>query len=103
CMAPVLQDGAVVSVRASRWYWPGDVIAYVNACNQLRVHRVIGYLPGRSGLRLITQADTCEAPDSPVSFGSVIGKTGPVPAWRRVQATGRFLRLACRWLCRRIS
>ena len=102
CMAPHLPDGAIVEVRASRWYWPGDVIAYETARGQLLVHRVIGYRPGAGGLQLMTQADAGDVPDAPVPISSVIGKTSGVAPVTRARAAGRFLRLAARRLRERL-
>lgn len=101
-MAPHLRGGAVISIRASRYYWPGDVIAFSSPNGQLLVHRVIGYRPGPGGLKLVTQADASDTPDAPVSFAGVIGKTGPIPASLRIQAAGRFLRLVLRYVRKRV-
>ena len=91
-MAPHLLDGDVVHVRPARIYWPGDLLAFLDASGRLRVHRMIGYRPGRR-LRLWTQADASPSADSAVPRGSVLGRVvAPVPLAARGRAMGRLAR-----------
>jgi hypothetical protein len=102
CMAPSLLDGSVVDVLAARWYWPGDIVAYLGAGGRLTVHRVIGYRPRGWRLELVTQADASPAADGAVDPGRVLGRVCPGAAGRglagarlrhRARAVARFVRL----------
>jgi hypothetical protein len=98
-MSPDLMDGARVTISPSRFYSPGDIVCFSGASGRLVLHRVIGYRPDRSGIKLWTQADSAPTPDSPVDFERVLGKVSrPVPLGRRALALGRFLRVAARRL-----
>jgi len=92
CMAPSLADGARITVAPARFYWPGDVVAFLSASDRLVVHRVIGYRPTAARLLLWTQADESRAPDAPVPMERVLGR-----AMARVtprQRAASLLRLA---------
>ncbi len=104
-MDPLLRPGASVTLRAKRFYWPGDVVAFRSADGCFRIHRVLGYLPGREGLRLITQGDGVRGPDRPVPLRAVVGRPvggecSPrllrVPLRDRLGALARLLALALR-------
>ena len=93
CMEPHLRGGDVVDVRSARVYWPGDLLAFLDGSGRLRVHRLIGYRPGRRGLRFWTQADASSSPDSAVPPSRVVGRvSAPVPMLARVRAVGRLAR-----------
>lgn len=95
CMAPDLSDRAAVAVRASRFYAPGDVVAFADRSGRLVAHRAIGYHPSGRPLSLWTQSDAADVPDAPVPLDRVLGRVmvrvGP---GRRAAALGRFFR-AC--------
>src|SRR6188472_2178493 len=79
CMVPALASGEVVEVRAARFYWPGDIVAFATAEGVLTVHRVIGWGPASwnrpwSSWGLWTQADGGTLPDAPVHRQRLIGK-----------------------------
>jgi phage repressor protein C with HTH and peptisase S24 domain len=105
CMEPQLSDGSIVTVRASRWCFPGDVIAFLTSNQQLLLHRVIGYRPTISGFKILTQADSAFHPDAPVSFAKMIGRTidVPVPFSLRLFAVRRFSHHVWRRLRKKIS
>jgi hypothetical protein len=93
CMEPRLKGGDVVQVRSARIYWPGDLLAFVDGSGRLLVHRLIGYRPGRRGLRFWTQADLSSTPDSAVPPRCVLGRVvGRVPMAARARAMGRLAR-----------
>ena len=101
CMAPGIPDGALVELRARRVRWPGDVVALQIPGGGARVHRVLGYVPTRRGLALLTQADAEPAADPPAPLrdviGTVVGVAEPVTpvrvSWRhRARAAARYLR-----------
>jgi hypothetical protein len=74
CMAPSLADGARITVAGARFYWPGDVVAFLSASDRFVLHRVIGYRPTAARLLLWTQADESAAPDAPVPMERVLGR-----------------------------
>lgn len=74
CMAPSLADGARITVAPARFYWPGDVVAFLSGSDRFVAHRVIGYRPTAARLLLWTQADESAAPDAPVPMEKVLGR-----------------------------
>lgn len=100
CMAPELPDGAAVAIAPAARYWPGDVVAFGTAPEQLTLHRVIGYRHLGGRFVVVTQADSGARADSPLVpaaiVGSVRGLLGPDGTFRVVPPRrGRALR---RWL-----
>jgi hypothetical protein len=74
CMAPSLANGTRITVAPARFYWPGDVVAFLSASDRVVAHRVIGYRPTAARLLLWTQADQGAAPDAPVPMERVLGR-----------------------------
>ncbi len=112
CMQPTLRDGSRVRVRARRWYWPGDVVAFRRRDGRLLVHRVLGYGLGRDGWTLLARGDRLSREDRPVPLGSVIGgvvatvdRRGPLEvSWAdRLRACRRYCRAIARGTLRRWS
>ncbi len=108
-MEPHLRPGTVVEVRPAARYWPGDVLAFRNHRERFTTHRLIGYLPARGGLRLVTQGDAQRAPDRPLPRERILGRVGGVdcppriarvPFADRCAAVWRFLRFGLRRLAR---
>ena len=108
-MEPWLRDGDRVQVAPARVYWPGDAIAFRGPEGDLRVHRLIGYLPSPSGLRLVAHADAGRGPDVPLALDQVVGRVQSrgrdnepvrIPLRHRLRAGGRFARLVLRRLVR---
>jgi hypothetical protein len=92
-MEPHLRSGDVVDVRSAPFYWPGDLLAFLDGAGRLRVHRLIGYRPGRRAFRYWTQADASSSPDSAVLSGRIVGRvSAPVNLVARARAVGRFAR-----------
>ena len=105
CMEPSLRQGQRVEIAPARFYWPGDAIAFRAPGGELRLHRLIGYLPGWRGLRLVAQADAARGPDPPVPLDRVLGRVRgrepiSVPLRQRLAAIGRFARLVANRLLR---
>jgi len=112
-MEPKLRDGDVVSVIPSRFYFPGDVIAFRQVrSGKMLVHRVLGYRRVDSRWALLIQGDTCSSHDGAVFPDQVIGKArafdgdmGPIEVSisDRIRALGRWWRLAQAWLARKLQ
>ncbi len=83
-MEPHLPPGSVVEVRPARRYWPGDVLAFRDHRERFTTHRLIGYLPARGGLRLVTQGDAQRAPDRPLAPARILGRVTGGECPRRV-------------------
>jgi hypothetical protein len=100
CMAPGLRDGTCVRIEARRRYWPGDIVAFVDARGCIVLHRALGV---RRGGALLTQADRSAAPDSAVPLDRVLGRVRrKTPLGERLQALVRFGRFACARLAARL-
>jgi len=94
CMAPSLADGARITVAPARFYWPGDVVAFLSPSDRFVAHRVIGYRPTAARLLLWTQADGSATPDAPLPMERVLGRvTDRVTPRQRGAALLRFARL----------
>jgi len=97
CMHPVLEDGTVVEVRAARFYWPGDIVAFAGPAGGLTVHRVIGFGPAAwtrpwGAWAVWTQADGAAVPDAPVALDRLLGRVAGSPAaGARARAALRLL------------
>lgn len=84
CMAPRIADGERVRIAAARVYWPGDVVAFQSGDGRLRLHRVLGYLPGRG---VITRGDHCPCHDGAVPLDRILGRLAePVRLADRLRA-----------------
>lgn len=73
-MRPLLEDGARVTIRKARSYWPGDVIAFRLGDGTLAVHRVVGYRPSRRRLLVVTKADGSSGLDAPLGGDRILGR-----------------------------
>jgi hypothetical protein len=75
CMEPDLAHQAAVRVEGSRFFVPGDVVAF--HCphqNRLLMHRFLGYVPSRGTWKLMTMADRGVRPDPLVDSSHVLGR-----------------------------
>ena len=107
-MLPLVADGARVwIVPLRRLPWPGDVVAFSGKDRRLVLHRVLGPIPHRGRLALLTQGDAAERPDPPVPPGRVLGRLAGgrcapeavrIPWQHRLRALGRYLGLVGRHL-----
>ena len=97
CMAPRIADGERVRIAAARVYLPGDVLAFQAGDGRLRLHRLLGYRPFRTGLALVTRGDDCPCHDGAVPLHRVLGRVGePVGLAVRLRAALAAFRLAFR-------
>jgi hypothetical protein len=69
CMSPALDDGATITVRARRFYLPGDVIVFRTRAGDLAAHRMLGWRRAA----IVTKGDSCEIHDAPVPADAIIG------------------------------
>lgn len=72
-MAPVINDGDQVAVRASRWYRPGDILLVRRHRAKPVVHRLIGVVPASGGFRYFTRGDHEPLVDGSVSRSEILG------------------------------
>ena len=102
-MAPDLSDGATVEISPRKFYFPGDVIAFLAPNGELRVHRVLGY----RWKRLVTKGDNASWIDPPIAFDRVLGLVRggdcarsiyQVPFWHRLCSLRFFLRRLITWV-----
>lgn len=77
-MLPVLQDGDEVSVRPARFYWPGQVLVFLDPQGQVWVHRLLGAKPCSGGWRLYLKGDNTPKLDPPVGVARVLGRVATV-------------------------
>jgi hypothetical protein len=109
CMQPLIASGARVRVRRARFYFPGDVLAVLDArAGVVKLHRCVGYRRHAGTWCVLTQPDASSVdgdPPAPLSdvIGRVIGGECDAAAvavpWRtRAKATRVFCVRALRWL-----
>lgn len=97
CMAPAFGDGAVVSVRARRFYFPGDVLVFRTRAGDLAAHRMLGWRRAA----IVTKGDHCEIHDAPVARDAIVGAVElPVKIGERVRAIAHYATLILRRLAR---
>jgi phage repressor protein C with HTH and peptisase S24 domain len=101
CMAPCLNDGALVQVRRAHLYLPGDVVAVFRSDGEALAHRVIGYRWHQGRPALVTQADRASRPDPPTTSARVVGRIDTaVTMADRVRALACFGQAFARWVRR---
>ena len=74
CMAGSFPDGAELLIERRALYLPGDVVVYARGDDTLVAHRLLGYLPGRGGWRILTRADNTLKADQPAALSRVVGR-----------------------------
>jgi hypothetical protein len=74
CMAGTFPDGAQLLIERRALYLPGDVVVYARGDDTLVAHRLLGYLPGREGWRVLTRADNIAKADQPTALSRVVGR-----------------------------
>ena len=73
CMSGTFPDGAKLLLKRKSLYMAGDVIVYARGDDTLVAHRLLGYLPGPSGWRVLTRADNAIKADHPAAISRVLG------------------------------
>ena len=102
CMAPALEDGKRVPVRASSQYWPGDILVFVDDFGQVLAHRLLGVYLNKEGVYYLTQADNAQGADKGIARQQIIGKIMlPVPPTKRLHSIGRLLKFSGKWIIAR--
>ncbi len=110
CMEPDLADRAAVRVEGSRFFVPGDVVAF--HCphqNRLLMHRFLGYVRTRGAWKFMTMADRGARPDPLVDVSRVLGRvsaqsgrTYRVALRQRLEAVRRYALWCGRYVVRRL-
>ena len=111
CMVPLLEDGAMVSVRKQKRYWPGDVLIKRESDGRLVAHRLLGCYRKGGETRFVTRADNISKADAAVKGAMIIGRVSggdcaevviSVPALSRLRAMGQFVVLGVQRLVHRL-
>jgi len=110
CMPGAFADGAKITVQQRRFYLPGDVLVYARADDVLVAHRLLGYLPGLAGWRVLTKADDSRKADHPAALARVLGRVESVDGvgfgcglWLRVSSALGWLPGVLGWLRLRLG
>jgi hypothetical protein len=75
CMLPLIEPGKQVRVRRARMYWPGDVVAVIDAtARDIKLHRCVGYVRRGGTWCVLTRSDASAAVDRPTPFALVLGR-----------------------------
>jgi hypothetical protein len=74
CMSGVFSDGAKIRVERRVAYLPGDVLVFARGDGELISHRLLGFLPGRKGWRVLTRGDNYQQADPPTALSRVLGR-----------------------------
>lgn len=112
CMAPLIDDGAMIQIRRQRLYLPGDIL--VKRCHngQLVAHRLIGFYPRYRKFHYVTRADNASSADAAIAGSRVFGKVCggecvnsaiQVPLSHRSKACVQFTSLMLQRLAARIT
>ena len=97
CMSPAFDDGATVTVRARRFYFPGDVLVFRTNAGDLAAHRMLGWRRAA----LVTKGDGCEIHDAPVASHAILGAVElPVRMRDRIRAVRQFAGIAAQRMLR---
>ena len=109
CMDRPISPGSEVRLARKHPWWPGDIVTCKRGDDELVSHRLLGYLPGRGGWKVITRADTAKVADQPVPIHHVLGSVThldgkpyrPGPGIR-VRALTAWFPAVLRWLINRL-
>ncbi len=101
CMSPAIKHGDEATVRRSTFYFPGDVIVF-RTNRSFVAHRVLGWIPSRRGIGLLTKGDHCERHDGVIDRSRVLGRLDAhVAPADRLRALFAFMAVTLRRLLRR--
>jgi hypothetical protein len=73
-MSPLIQDQSTLRVQSRAFYWPGDILTFLDRSGRLTTHRLLGVFPRNGELRCLTQPDSLERPDATIPLTQVLGK-----------------------------
>lgn len=73
-MKPVITHGSSVCIKEKDRYLPGDIIAFYESDTGIKVHRVLGFYPSRSGTRYLCKGDHSLYPDRGVDIIRILGE-----------------------------
>jgi hypothetical protein len=89
----------MATVRAARFYWPGDVLAFAGADGRLVLHRLLGYRLHGGRLAFVTRGDGNPRHDFPVAPARILGRAAvAVPFRVRLRALAGCLAIPWRRL-----
>ena len=74
CMGNNLPDGSQVRLLRQRFYLPGDIVVFARSDQHMVSHRLLGFAPGRDGIKAITRADREKRFDRPFEPERILGK-----------------------------
>ena len=110
CMSGTFADGSQLQMRRRAAYLPGDVLVYARGDGELVSHRLLGFLPGRSGWRVLTRADNQTQADSPAGLSRVLGRVTHVDGValkcsvaKRIRSGLAYFPGVAGWLKRRLA
>ena len=105
CMAPRINDGALITVTNKLPYRAGDAIVFLDHEHQgFIVHRLLGTLRYQHNLLYMTKADSRSTPDALLRPEQVVGKVdGFVPTRAEVwRCKAQFLTFVVKFALRKI-
>ncbi|OOZ38882.1 S24/S26 family peptidase [Solemya elarraichensis gill symbiont] len=82
CMDPLIRDGDQLLVARCSRYYPGDLLVFAEGGRRLAVHRLLGWVPGRNGMRAMTKADNRSAIDALIEPHHMVGRVKSVAGTR---------------------
>jgi hypothetical protein len=74
CMSPLIEDQATLMVHSRSWYWPGDILTFLDRDGRMTTHRLLGIYPRNGKLYCLTRPDRHPHPDVPVPVSRVLGR-----------------------------
>ena len=74
CMDPLIRDGDQLLVTPCSRYFPGDLLVFADGGSRLVVHRLLGWIPGRNGMRTMTKADNRSSIDVLIEPQHLLGR-----------------------------
>lgn len=112
CMAPLIDDGAMIQIRRQRLYLPGDILVKRCTNGQLVAHRLTGFYPRNKELHFVTRADNATTADTSIAGSRIIGKinggecaiaASKIPLSHRGKAFSQFATLTLQRLALRFN
>lgn len=108
CMEPEVDNRAVVRLKRTGFFVPGDVVAFHDPRNhRLVVHRFLGYVRRRGEWKLMIKADRGVRPDPLVANSCVLGKAIArngqayrISLAKRLKAVGQYSACCMRYFIR---